>query len=141
MPELSRGETVKRYRPACTQPCNECPFRRRSLPGWLGLNTPQSFVIEISMERPIPCHTSIDYERNDWLRQWEAQRIGFICAGSLIMMRNMGKLPRDPNFPRAKPDRTLVFERPEEFIAHHENANVRSWETDESYELRKGTRR
>jgi len=111
------------------------------MPGWLGNNTPQSLIIEISMERPLPCHTSIDYEQKNWLRQWERQRIGFICAGSLIMMANMCKLPRDPAFPRMKPDRALVFSRPNEFIEHHENASVRSWETDESYELRKDPKR
>lgn len=127
---------MTRFRPACTKPCNECPFRRTSMPGWLGAATPQSFIVEISMERPLPCHTTIDYDARDWLRQWERQRIGFICAGSLIMTANMAKLPRDPEFPRMKPNTKLVFARPDEFIRHHESAPVRSWETETSYEKR-----
>lgn len=110
------------------------------MPGWLGSNTPQSFIIAISMDRPLPCHTTIDYEQRNWLVQWERQRIGFICAGSLIMAANMCKLPRDPDFPRMRPDHALVFSHHDEFIAHHANAPVRSWETDESYELRKAVK-
>lgn len=126
----------KGYRPVCKKPCNDCPFRRNALPGWLGAATPQSFIIEISMERPLPCHQTIDYEKRDWLQKWAAQRIGNICAGSLIMSANMGKLPRDRNFPRLPADKQLVFSRPDEFITYHESAPVRSWETDDSYEIR-----
>jgi len=124
------------YRPACDKPCKECPFRRKAMPGWLGRGTPQSFVIEISLERPLPCHLTIDYEDKNWLKKWEGQRIGSICAGSLIMSANMAKLPRDPGFPRMKSDHDLVFSSPHEFITHHENAQVRSWESDDSYEIR-----
>lgn len=116
------------YRPHCKKPCNECPFRRIAMPGWLGSNTPQSFIIDISYERPLPCHTSINYEDPRWKRQWERGEIGNICAGSLILMRNMSKLPRDPNFPRLPADHKLVFSNPHEFIEHHEAAKIRSWE-------------
>lgn len=90
------------------------------------------------MDRPLPCHQTIDYEAPDWAEQWAAQQIGQICAGSLIMAAHMGKLPRDPAFPRARPDRARVFSTYQEFIAHHEAAPVRSWETVESYEHRPG---
>lgn len=124
------------YRPACKTPCNACPFRRKAMPGWLGRGTPQSFIIEISLEQPLPCHLTIDYEDKSWLAKWQNQRIGMVCAGSLIMGANMAKLPRDPQFPRMKPDHDLVFSSPHEFIAFHENASVRSWESSDSYEVR-----
>lgn len=116
------------YREPCKRPCGECPFRREAMPGWLGAATPESFVIEISMERPLPCHSSIDYERRDWKQQWEAQRIGMICAGSLIFTANMAKLPRDRAFPRMANDHKLVFSTPAQFITYHRDARVRSWE-------------
>ncbi len=107
------------------------------MPGWLGAGTPQSFIVEISLERPLPCHLSIDYEEPGWLERWNASEIGKICAGALILSRNMGKLPRDPKFPRMPSDKVLVFSNHLEFIAHHEGAIVRSWETNEQYEIRK----
>ena len=123
-------------REPCARPCGACPFRRASAPGWLGANSPQDFIVAISTEQPLPCHSSIDYEDEDWQEQWLAGETGKICAGSLILAANMCKSPRDPNFPRKKPDRALVFSGPAEFISHHEDTEVRSWETDESYEKR-----
>jgi len=98
------------------------------MPGWLGAGTPQSFIVEISMERPLPCHPTIDYEDPRWLSQWEAQEVGSICAGSLVMSANMGKVPRDPAFPRLPVDKKTVFANHREFIDHHNNAKIRSWE-------------
>ena len=116
------------FRAHCKKPCNQCPFRRIAMRGWLGAASPQSFIIEISMERPLPCHQTIDYTSRTWLQDWIAQRVGKICGGSLVMSANMGKLPRDRNFPRLPTDKKTVFARPEEFIAYHESAAVRSWE-------------
>lgn len=122
------------YRPACgNTPCNECPFRRKAMPGWLGAATPQSFIVEISMERPLPCHPSIDYDDDQWLEKWAAQKIGKICAGSLILSANMGKRPRDPKFPRLQSDKKLVFASHREFIDHHEAASVKSWELSQDF--------
>jgi hypothetical protein len=99
--------------------------------GWLGANTPQALIVEISLERPLPCHPTIDYDDPYWLEKWTAQQIGRICAGSLIMAANMGKLARDRTFPRLPPDDRAVFKNHLEFIAHHEGAGVRSWELAE----------
>jgi hypothetical protein len=119
---------VKTYREACAKPCSDCPFRRKAAAGWLGAATPQSFIVQISMENPLPCHQTIDYTDPDWLEKWEAQEIGMICAGSLILSRNMGKMPRDPKFPRMKSDKVTVFANHIEFIEFHEASPVRSWE-------------
>lgn len=133
MPRRSLPRSAK-YRPACTKPCSECPFRRNAAAGWLGAANPESFIIEISMERPLPCHKTIDYEQSNWLGQWERQRIGFICAGALIMTANMAKLPRDPAFPRMQSDRALVFATHREFIDYHRAAPTRSWELGDDAE-------
>lgn len=130
------------YRPVSgAAPCKACPFRRSSAAGWLGGATPESFIVQISMDYPLPCHPTISYDEPRWLEKWEAQRTGKICAGSLVMAANMCKKPRDPTFPRLPPDRKLVFATHLEFIRHHSDAEVRSWETDESHEIRPSRKR
>jgi hypothetical protein len=95
--------------------------------GWLGEATPESFIIEISMERPLPCHPTINYEDPKWLRKWNNQETGRICAGSLIMAANMCKKPRDPRFPKLPRDTEAVFATHLEFLQHHNEASVKSW--------------
>lgn len=114
-----------------TSPCKECPFRRTAPAGWLGQNSPQSFIAAISMEHPLPCHPTIDYADPDYLEKWQHQEVGQICAGSLILSANMGKRPRDPRFPRLPADDGPVFSNHLQFIAYHEAAGVRSWEMTE----------
>ena len=134
MRTAKRGSATA-YRPACgAAPCDQCPFRRKSPAGWLGAATPASFIVEISMERPLPCHPTIDYDDPNWLEKWNRQEIGRICAGSLIMAANMCKRPRDPEFPRLPRDASAVFATHLEFIEHHDGADVRSWETSSSFE-------
>ena len=99
--------------------------------GWLGAASPESFIIEISMERPLPCHLTLDYTDPDWKAQWEAGETGKTCAGALIMAANMCKLPRDPAHPRMKPDDETVFPNHRAFLDHHNNAPVKSWVMDE----------
>jgi hypothetical protein len=116
------------FRPICgSKPCNECPFRHKAMPGWLGAATPESFIIEISYEHPLPCHPTIDYDDKRWLQKWSTQRIGMICAGSLIMAANMGKKFREPGFPSLSRNTRLVFATAQEFLDHHNNALVKSW--------------
>lgn len=117
-----------KYRPVCgKEPCSQCPFRRKALAGWLGEATPEEFIVAISMEQPLPCHPTIDYYDKNWLAKWEAQEIGNICAGSVILAANIAKIPHSPNFPRLPPDRELVFATHQEFIDYHNNAPVKSW--------------
>jgi hypothetical protein len=105
--------------------------------GWLGAAAPENFVIDISMERPLPCHKSIDYDRPGWEGRWERGEEGRMCTGSLIFSANICKIPRDKHIPRRSPDKIEVFATPTEFIDHHRSSPVRSWETKESFELRK----
>lgn len=116
------------YREPTKVPCNDCPFRRKAMPGWLGAADPQSFIVNISMEQPLPCHQTMDYTDPRWKEKWEAQKTGNICAGALIMSANMCKHPRDRNFPRMEPDKVAVFGTHQEFIDYHEGAELHSWE-------------
>ena len=125
----------------CEKPCGECPFRRASMPGWLGSNAPADFIVAITTEQPLPCHSSIDYDDPEWRDKFMAGNVGRLCAGALIMSANMCKRPRDPKFPQRPADRELVFANHLEFMAHHEDAPVRSWETEDSHEIREPQKR
>jgi hypothetical protein len=104
-------------------PCAACPFRRDSLPGYLGEATgdPQSFVFSIWSEAVRqPCHLAVDWESSS--AQREARRAP-LCRGALIAMRNCAKMPVDAEVGLAvrntDPDRETVFSHIGEFIAHH----------------------
>jgi len=42
-------------------PCKECPFRRRSLPGYVGASTPTEFISTTQADVAMPCHMSVDW--------------------------------------------------------------------------------
>lgn len=123
------------------QPCNDCPFRRVSTPGWLGAGDPDYFISaaladEFGGDRcegnvAEPCHKTIDYSDG-----WQ-DRLGDeaeVCVGALIFYRNVNayKLPRQPErsdlVRGVKPDHETVFSTAEEFADHHEGSWFKSWE-------------
>jgi hypothetical protein len=102
-----------------TKPCSQCPWRRKSAAGWLGASTAEEFVAQGESDIRMPCHTHVDYEREDWAAQ---AMLAPQCAGRAVYLRNKCKVPRDPilaSFVRTcLPDKE-VFSWPHEFIAHH----------------------
>jgi hypothetical protein len=111
------------------KPCNDCPFRRRSLRGWLGSSSPEQFSATVQSEMPMPCHETIDYSDPGW--QITQLDDAALCAGALIHMRNQFKSPRDPKLSAAvnavEPQKN-VFQWPHEFIEHHNSGEFKSWE-------------
>lgn len=124
--------STPRYRPPAKAPCRQCPFRKAAMPGWLGASAPEGFIECILHEEPLPCHASIDYRDPRWKEKWLAGKIGRTCAGSLALMRNMSKIPRDPAFPKLPDgvDRSLIFASAQAFLGHHNGAQVKSWLLD-----------
>jgi hypothetical protein len=122
------------YRPPVKQPCSACPFRRASLPGWLGAGSPESFLDCMQRDEPLPCHQTIDYADSRWLEKWTLQETGSMCAGALVFMSNRAQRPRNPTFPILPPDRKTVFANSLEFIHHHREAAVHSWEDEDQNE-------
>lgn len=100
------------------RPCKECPFRRTSLPGYLGNSDPTVFIATTQADVPMSCHMSIDYEASDWREQIEHGDAEY-CEGALIFFANQAKLSRDPNRPQADPDHDKVFTWPHEFLEYH----------------------
>jgi hypothetical protein len=112
--------------------CNDCPFRRKSMPGWLGGSSPEGFIDCIQRDEPLPCHQTIDYDDEHWLAKWMLQRAGKqkMCAGSLVFMANKLQRAHTPGFPTLPKDTVTVFSNSVEFVRHHREAAVRSWDDD-----------
>jgi hypothetical protein len=105
---ISSAEAV----PAETQherPCDDCPWSRKALNGWLGGFTVDDWLSTAHSDAKIECHVNL----------------GAQCAGSAIYRTNVVKSPRDPEVLRLPADREAVFARPDEFRAHHESAPKR----------------
>jgi hypothetical protein len=122
---------VQAYRPPVAKPCSDCPFRRKSMPGWLGSSSPEGFIQCINTDDILPCHQTINYEDPDWKEKWIAQASGSTCAGARIMAANMCKHPRDPEFPTMPKDKEAVFASPLEFVRHHREGLAQSWDDAE----------
>ena len=109
-------------------PCSQCPFRKVSLPGWLGDTTPQEFIETTLADGLMPCHKTVDYENPNWkfhmiFPDSDVQH----CAGARIFYRNRFKISRNPLFLMEEAEGRVVeveksdkvFKTAEEFIAHH----------------------
>lgn len=105
---------------ACKTPCLDCPFRKSSLPGWLGDYTAEELYAIVMNEMPFACHMTHDRDL-----KWEetgSKEYPF-CAGALMFMKQAGKLPRDKRI------RDLVSKvnredcdnilSPPDFLSHH----------------------
>ena len=90
-----------------TKPCKECPFRRKSLSGYLGNNEPREFAIAANHDGNFPCHMTMGKKR-------EAQ-----CAGRATMWANQCKSSRDSSVPDLEPDKDNVFSHIGEFNKYH----------------------
>jgi len=99
------------------KPCGECPWRRTCAPGWLGNATPEQFLATSEAEHRMPCHSHVDYEDENWRAQVAKAPQ---CAGRAIHFANRFKLPRNKDLLQLPADRENVFNRPEEFLEHHQ---------------------
>jgi hypothetical protein len=90
-----------------TSPCSDCPWRRDSVPGWLGAHTAGEWVAMAHGETRIECHT----------RKY-ASGGGPECAGAAIYRANVHKSPRFPTL-RLPQNVNKVFAWFTEFLKHH----------------------
>lgn len=78
----------------CKKPCNECPFRKNSLPGWLSNYTVEELHSLVMEEVPFPCHITHEEDLQvNWLENKE-ERKPLLCSGALLYMKKSCKLPR-----------------------------------------------
>jgi hypothetical protein len=90
-------------------PCSDCPFRRDSIPGWLGQLNVDQWVQLAHGEGSADCHTQIQGNGDGWS-----------CAGLAIYRSNVAKSVHDPSALRLPADRVNVFSFGE-FKKHHES--------------------
>jgi hypothetical protein len=100
--------------PPVPKPCNDCPWRRVAMRGWLGPHSAAEWLRIAHGEQPIACHQTI--RREDWEAEGLRQ-----CAGAAIFRKNVAKLPRwDQDAARQfKPDTETVFASDAEFEEYH----------------------
>lgn len=101
-----------------TKPCKQCPFRRTSLPGYLGEASydPESFLQSIE-HSPIPCHLTVNWEE----KHPDVSKSP-VCIGSLQFHKNSCKQPRNVEYGVMVMNSTKnkdVFNWKIEFIKHH----------------------
>jgi hypothetical protein len=100
--------------PPTVRPCNECPWRRESAPGWLGPFDADEWIMLGHSDEPIACHETIG-EDEDWSDPKIRQ-----CAGAAQYRRNVAKRPHDPDVAVASSrDDVTVFGSPMQFKEHH----------------------
>ena len=85
------------------KPCDDCPWRRKSIPGWLGGHTATDFVLMAQGEAKYMCHAHPNQQ----------------CAGMAIYRANTCKSPRDKTILRLPADKKVVFDWPTDFMEHH----------------------
>lgn len=83
------------------KPCADCPFSRKAIPGWTGLDSPETWIEKARGEVVEICHCTKNQQ----------------CAGFAIFRANVCKLPK---LALVLPSNTqLVFASDAEFLAHH----------------------
>lgn len=103
---------MNNYPEPVAQPCNECPWRRKAAPGWLGPHS-AALWLEIAHSEPaIACHKTIP-EGGGWEGSTRQ------CRGAAIFRRNVLKSPRNPSVAVGPKDTEHVFASNAEFLAHH----------------------
>lgn len=97
------------------QPCNECPFRKNSLPGYLGGFTPEeTYQGVMTHEEDFACHLTRHKPVKEMSR----------CRGSLLFLKKNGKMPKyntklaEELRKMGKPDTSNILSN-FEFMSHH----------------------
>lgn len=106
------------------KPCNECPFLKKSIPGYIGGHADVQEIIDIArQDLKFPCHLDVNKLQKEGESFGSAVQKSENCAGSLIFMNHIVKLSRDR--PTADEQRRLgksdeVFKTDAEMKTHHQ---------------------
>jgi hypothetical protein len=124
----SRGRRRKKQH---ASPCAQCPFRRASLPGYLGGTHPDVFGHLADSDVRMPCHLHLPDGVNyaAAVEPGSPEYAAPQCAGRAIHWRNQLKTPRDPQLLVLPADHARVFTWPSEFVLHHRERALAFWQT------------
>ena len=103
------------------KPCDECPFRRKSLPGKLGPWQPETLISQIkNNDVELACHKTVPLVHS--LNPGDFEDIQQ-CAGASIFANHICKLARNPerkaHQKRLGTDRRVVIKTEVDFLRHH----------------------
>lgn len=124
--QLVTSAEAQPFRRQHRAPCSDCPWARKALPGWLGPNTTQEWLMAAHHHASIiACHTRAMPEGMPDPMDLQSASINAIlgghwqCAGAAIYRTNVVKRVEPPVLwlPQNK---ILVFASPLEFRSHHE---------------------
>lgn len=113
--------------PPTENPCNDCPWRRNAVPGWLGPYEAEDWRVLAHSDEPIACHMTIpsyddyaeDFTEEEWADVvWEHPALRQ-CRGAAIYRANVGKSPRNRDVTVGPRDTANVFATPSEFLEYH----------------------
>ena len=105
----------------CKTPCNDCPFRKSSAPGWLGpYQKPEDLHRLVMSENPFPCHLS---HQEDVAFEFVGQKGLPYCKGAILYMKKSCKWPRSPDLANAvrscNPNDLDDILSISQFLSHH----------------------
>ena len=96
--------------PVTKSACNECPWRTKSLRGYIGPHSAEKWIAIAHSDAPIACHKTIKMDEElDGTKQ---------CAGAARFRANVNKLPRNRSVAVGPEDET-IFTSSEAFVNHH----------------------
>ena len=105
--------------------CAECPFRKKSAPGWLGPWSVDEFEQIINSDSQFVCHDVINKMSDDNVPTSIIEDVGQHCVGLLRYRNSLCRLSRDPEVAevqrelRSVQDEEIIPAR--EFRTHHES--------------------
>ena len=109
----------------CKVQCPQCPFRKTSIPAYLGDYTVSSVFKSIWHGQAFFCHTKINYGDDNWLNK--AEKNGKLCLGGLAYAKKMLAPIREVSDPEVKKAREGYIEdggvecmTPMEFMKWHD---------------------
>lgn len=108
-----------------TEPCKQCPFRKKSLPGYLGPWNADELIASIGYQ-PFPCHCTIKADSPTY----DVPGLQS-CAGAAIYLNNKLQLARDPDTMKhqdllrgiSAELKATVFSSQKEFMDYHGERN------------------
>ena len=106
-------------------PCNECPLRRDSKPGYLGGYTPEMYVEVLHSPASIACHSSPGFHEGDIARQRHCTGVAAFRANveHVCQVRGYSTMAQAATEYVGK-DTDRYFASDEEFVEHHKPGQI-----------------
>lgn len=111
------------YPPPTPKPCNDCPWRRTAVEGWLGPYSAAEWLAIAHGESPIACHKTIINVNEDGVGEWDDPAMRQ-CRGAAIFREHVCKSPKHPDIVTGPTDPDNVFVSNAEFMEYHTGTPV-----------------